>query len=110
MVMPSLLDGARSMPEKKRKWMSGAVPEDRKGVFTAKAKAAGESVHEFAEAKKHAPGKLGKEARLAETFEHEAGHHRKEAIRDEAEHRKPRKSAEGLKKSFYGSKAKEEKA
>lgn len=110
MVMSSLLDGAKSMSEKpkKRKWMQKAVPESHKGIFTAKAEKAGETVHEYAEEKKNAPGKLGKEARLALTFEHEAGHHRKHAIREGMEHVKPRKDAEGLKKSFYGHKTKGE--
>ena len=36
-----------------------------KGLFTKKAKAAGESVGEFAREKSGAPGKLGKEARFA---------------------------------------------
>lgn len=35
------------------------------GQFKAKAKAAGESTHEYAEKEKHAKGKLGKQARLA---------------------------------------------
>lgn len=41
----------------------------KKGAFTKQAKAAGESVHEYAEEKKSAPGKTGKRARLALTFE-----------------------------------------
>ncbi len=40
----------------------------KKGTFTKKANAAGESVGEFAKEKAGAPGKLGKQARLAETF------------------------------------------
>lgn len=39
-----------------------------KGLFTKKAKAAGESVQKFAKDKAHAPGKLGKEARFAKTM------------------------------------------
>jgi hypothetical protein len=39
------------------------------GAFTAKAKAAGMSVPAFAREKAHAPGTLGREARLAEIFE-----------------------------------------
>ena len=53
----------------KKKWIQKAVPKSHEGVFTAKAKAAGESVHEYAEKEKAAAGKLGKEARLALTFE-----------------------------------------
>lgn len=41
----------------------------RKGVFTRKARAAGESVHQYAEQEKHAGGTLGKEANLALTYE-----------------------------------------
>jgi hypothetical protein len=41
----------------------------KKGAFTAKAEAAGKSVPEYAKEKAGAPGKLGKQARLAETFE-----------------------------------------
>lgn len=44
------------------------------GSFTKEAKSAGKSVHEFAEMKKHASGKVGKRARLALTLE---GMHRK---------------------------------
>jgi uncharacterized protein DUF6496 len=47
-------------------WIAGATKN--KGAFKAKAKAAGESTKEFAEEKKHAPGKTGKQARLAETL------------------------------------------
>ena len=45
-------------------WMQkafGAHP----GKFTAKAKAAGKSTQAYAQEKKHAPGTLGREARLA---------------------------------------------
>ena len=59
MVMSNLVDGAKSMSEKpKKKWMKKAVPENHKGIFTAKAKAAGKSVHEYAEEEKNAPGWL----------------------------------------------------
>jgi hypothetical protein len=54
----------------KKHWMQGAVKPSHKGLFTAKANAAGKSVHEYAVEKKHAKGKLGKEARLALVFEH----------------------------------------
>ena len=50
-------------------WMQAAVPKSHKGRFTKKAKAAGESVHEYAEEKKHAKGKTGAQARLALRFE-----------------------------------------
>lgn len=50
------------------KWVQKAVPDSRKGVFKAKAKAAGKTTAEFAREKQGAPGKLGKEARLAQTL------------------------------------------
>ena len=54
------------------KWIQKAVKHP--GAFTAKAKAAGKSVAAFAKEKEHAPGKLGKQARLAMTLKkmHEA--------------------------------------
>ena len=53
---------------KKKKWVKKAVPEARKGVFKAKAEAAGMSTKAYAEKEKDAPGTLGKEARLATTL------------------------------------------
>jgi hypothetical protein len=64
----------KDMSKSKKHWMQKAVPESHKGIFTAKAKAHGESVHEYAEQEKHAGGKLGKEANLALTFEDHAHH------------------------------------
>lgn len=52
---------------KKIKWIQKA--DIKKGAFTKKADAAGEGVHAYAEKKKEAPGKTGKQARLALTFE-----------------------------------------
>ncbi len=52
-----------------KKWIKGAVKPENKGKFTAKAEAAGKSVAEYAAEKSDAPGTLGKEARLAKTFE-----------------------------------------
>lgn len=46
-------------------WMQAAVPKNREGIFTAKAKKAGMSVQAYAKAKRHAKGKLGKQARFA---------------------------------------------
>jgi hypothetical protein len=48
-------------------WMQGAVKHP--GAFTAKAKAAGMSVPTYAKQEAHAPGTLGRQARLAEIFE-----------------------------------------
>jgi hypothetical protein len=55
------------MAERKKKWIKGAV-SNAHGQFKAKAEAAGKTTREFAEEKKDAPGKLGKEARLATTL------------------------------------------
>lgn len=52
---------------KRKKWIQGA--DIKEGAFTEKSDAAGKTVHEYAEEKKDAPGKLGKQARLALTFE-----------------------------------------
>ena len=72
----------------KKRWMKKAVPESHKGIFTKKAEAAGESVHEYAEEKKDAGGTLGKEANLALTFEKEA-------------HKRTHVGGARLKKSMY---------
>lgn len=53
--------------KKKRKWIKGAT-ENAHGQFKAKAEAAGKSTSEFAREHEDAPGKLGKQARLAETL------------------------------------------
>lgn len=47
-------------------WIQKAIK--RPGAFTAKAKAAGKSVAAFAKEKAGAPGRLGKQARLAQTL------------------------------------------
>lgn len=51
----------------KKKWIAQAVSKG-KGKFSAKAKAAGKTTAQYAEDKEGAPGKLGREARLAETL------------------------------------------
>lgn len=51
----------------KKKWIKAATANAH-GQFRAKAEAAGETTREFAKEKEDAPGKLGKEARLAETL------------------------------------------
>jgi hypothetical protein len=50
-----------------KNWIAGAVSKG-KGAFSAKAKKAGMSTAAFAAKKATAPGKLGKEARLAQTL------------------------------------------
>ena len=52
---------------KKKKWIRKAVAGG-KGEFSGKAEKAGETTREFAREKEGAPGKLGKEARMAETL------------------------------------------
>lgn len=49
-------------------WMQSSVIPSHKGLFSAKAKRAGMTTQEYARKKANAPGTLGKEARLAETF------------------------------------------
>lgn len=51
----------------RKKWISGAT-ENAHGQFKAKAEKAGKSTAEFAREKASAPGKTGKQARLAETL------------------------------------------
>lgn len=57
---------------RKKKWMQSAVPKSHKGLFGAKAKAAGYTTAEYAQKEASAPGTLGKEARLAKIFERQA--------------------------------------
>lgn len=49
-----------------KNWISGAIKHP--GAFKAKAEKAGESTREYAEEKKDASGKTGKQARLAITL------------------------------------------
>lgn len=63
----------------KNKWMKSAVKPSKKGVFSAKAARAGMSTHAYAEKEQRAPGTLGKEARLALTFEKERPKRKKSA-------------------------------
>jgi hypothetical protein len=51
--------------DKKARGGSIHIKPENKGKFTAKAKAAGKTVHEYAEEKKDAGGTLGKEANFA---------------------------------------------
>lgn len=50
-----------------KKWIKSAT-SNAHGQFRAKAEAAGKTTAEFAKEKEDAPGKLGKEARLASTL------------------------------------------
>ena len=50
--------------KKKKRWIAKAT-DNAHGQFKAKAEAAGKSTKEYAEEKKGAKGKLGKQARLA---------------------------------------------
>jgi hypothetical protein len=53
-------------------WMgdvaAGIEKEGRKGIFKRAAARAGMSTAAYAKKKEHAPGKIGKRARLAEAF------------------------------------------
>lgn len=49
-----------------KKWIQAAIKKP--GSFTAQARRAGQSVQAYAQAKKGAPGKTGKRARLAITL------------------------------------------
>lgn len=51
----------------KKKWIKAAT-DDSHGQFSAKAKAAGKTTAEFARQHYDAPGRLGKQARLASTL------------------------------------------
>jgi transcription antitermination factor NusA-like protein len=64
------------MAEKKKKWIKKALNPEHKGLFKEKAEHAGKSTKEYAEEKSSAPGKLGKEARLAKSLMgmHKGGH------------------------------------
>jgi hypothetical protein len=59
----------------KKGWIKKAV-SGAPGAFRKKAEAAGESTREFASEKKDAPGKTGKQARLASTLMGLSGHSR----------------------------------
>ncbi len=50
---------------KSKNWISKAIKPSHKGLFGAKAKAAGKTTRQYAEEKKDAGGKLGKEANFA---------------------------------------------
>ena len=54
------------MEEGGEKWIKGAIKHP--GSFSAKAKRAGETTAQYAKEKAHAPGTLGKQARLAQTL------------------------------------------
>ena len=87
-MLSTLVDRARSMSGKK-KWMKAAFSNSH-GQFKEKAERGGESTAEFAKENEHSPGKLGKQARLAEV--------------GMKAHHKGHVGASRLKKSMYGSK------
>lgn len=53
-----------------KKWVRDAINPKHKGDFAAKAEKSDKSTLEYAVAKEDAPGKLGKQARLAESLIH----------------------------------------
>lgn len=69
-----------------KKWVAGAIKHP--GAFSRKAKEAGMSTSEYARKEEHAPGTLGKQARLAETLE--GMHHKHEAEHKEMNDRHAR--------------------
>ncbi len=56
------------MEKKKKNWIKGAVSDEDKGKFAAKARAAGETTANYAKMHENDSGTLGKEARLALTL------------------------------------------
>lgn len=58
--------GAPPPKKKKKNFIKGAIK--RPGAFRAKAKKAGMSTAAYAAKEKNAPGRLGKQARLAQTL------------------------------------------
>lgn len=56
------------MAQKRKNWIKEAVPKARRGVFKAKAEAAGATTAAFAKKHDGDKGTLGKQARLAETL------------------------------------------
>ncbi len=64
------------MAKESGKWEQHAVKPSHKGLFTQKAEAAGMSVPAYARKESKAKGVLGKEARLARTFEKQASRKR----------------------------------
>jgi hypothetical protein len=64
---PTLVDVAsRSRKVAKKKWIQGAIKHP--GAFKAKAEAAGKTTREFASEHSGDSGKLGDQARLAQTL------------------------------------------
>ena len=57
------------MAENSSHWMKSVVIPSHRGLFTKKAAKAGMSVPKYAAKEKGASGTLGREARLAQTFE-----------------------------------------
>lgn len=62
------------MADGKKKWIKGAINPAHKGVFKAKAEAAGKTTREYATEHAGDSGKTGEQSRLAETL---MGMHRK---------------------------------
>ncbi len=63
------------MAKKKKRWIQGAV--SKPGSFKKAAKRAGMSTRAYAQAKKNAPGKTGRRARLALTLMRVGGKRKK---------------------------------
>lgn len=94
MVLPNLVDAKMAEGKKKKKFMKKAFANSH-GQFKEKAERAGKSTAEFAKEHEHAPGLLGKQARLAEVGMH-ANHGKKK-----------QKTASDRMSKMYGTKKKE---
>ena len=70
MAADEVLGRGRSRKPKviKLKRVKATIKIKRPGAFSAKARRAGKSTAEYAKEKAHAPGVLGKQARLAQTL------------------------------------------
>lgn len=80
------------MSDKPKKFIQSAT-ENAHGQFKAKAKAAGKSTEEYAKEKENAPGRLGKQARLAEVLIKASRHSHKH---------KHSRSGKEVRKALYG--------
>ena len=81
------------MGDKKHRWVKNVTEHMHKGAFKEKAEEAGESTEAYAREEEHAPGKLGKEARLAESL-----------MKMHHAHKKNSASTKTIRHSMYGDK------
>lgn len=79
------------MAEKKKKWVKNVTEHMDKGVFRKKAERAGKTTEAYAEEHEHSKGKIGKQARLAESL-----------MAMSKAHKKHSSSSKEIMDSFYG--------